>query len=442
MPPMKPPLNENARADAASAPKTASTRNERLLAVGGIVGALMATLLAIGLPAPASAAADDHASAREQKGPHGGRLLEHEDGFNLEITIAERGIPPEFRVYPRRDATPLPVEDVAVEIRLRRITGLPDGTVDHHQLVPAGDWLRSPDTVYEPHAFTVAVSAVHAGKRYRWQYDSPEGRVDIAADKAGTFGLRTAAATAGEIRETRSLYGRIAIPEDRQWTVGARFPGLVQSVAVRSGDGVRKGQVLARVESSDSLRSYAVTAPADGVVQTRLVNPGELTSGAMFRLIDPSEVWAELQVFPGDQGRVQAGAPVRVWLPTGDTAMDGTLAYLSPTADDNQARHARVIIDNRDGRWPPGAHVEAEVTIHRRDAPLVVPEAAVQTFRDWEVVFVREGIHYQALPVTLGARDREHVEILDGLLPGADVVTDNAYLLKADLEKSGAAHDH
>jgi len=58
------------------------------------------------------------------------------------------------------------------------------------------------------------------------------------------------------------------------------------------------------------------------------------------------------------------------------------------------------------------------------------------------VVFVREGIHYQALPVTLGARDREHVEILDGLLPGADVVTDNAYLLKADLEKSGAAHDH
>lgn len=43
MPPMNPPLNQNARADAASPPKNVSIRNERLLAVGGIVGALLAS---------------------------------------------------------------------------------------------------------------------------------------------------------------------------------------------------------------------------------------------------------------------------------------------------------------------------------------------------------------------------------------------------------------
>ena len=54
----------------------------------------------------------------------------------------------------------------------------------------------------------------------------------------------------------------------------------------------------------------------------------------------------------------------------------------------------------------------------------------------------RTPIRYEARPVTLGRRDSEWVEIEQGLAPGARYVTANSYLIKADIEKSGAAHDH
>jgi membrane fusion protein, heavy metal efflux system len=72
----------------------------------------------------------------------------------------------------------------------------------------------------------------------------------------------------------------------------------------------------------------------------------------------------------------------------------------------------------------------------------MVPLAALQTFRDWDVVAVNDGELYQLQPVELGRRDGANVEVLSGLAPGARVVTANSYLVKADVEKSGASHDH
>jgi cobalt-zinc-cadmium efflux system membrane fusion protein len=44
--------------------------------------------------------------------------------------------------------------------------------------------------------------------------------------------------------------------------------------------------------------------------------------------------------------------------------------------------------------------------------------------------------------LSLGRRDSRSVEVLGGLAPGTVIVTDNSYLIKADIEKSGASHDH
>jgi cobalt-zinc-cadmium efflux system membrane fusion protein len=44
--------------------------------------------------------------------------------------------------------------------------------------------------------------------------------------------------------------------------------------------------------------------------------------------------------------------------------------------------------------------------------------------------------------VTLGDSDGEWVEIKAGLAPGQRFVVNNSYLIKADIEKSGASHDH
>ena len=72
----------------------------------------------------------------------------------------------------------------------------------------------------------------------------------------------------------------------------------------------------------------------------------------------------------------------------------------------------------------------------------VVPLASLQTFRDWDVVFVRVGDTYEIRPVELGQRDAQRVEVRAGLKAGDQVVVEQSYLVKADIEKSGASHDH
>jgi len=102
----------------------------------------------------------------------------------------------------------------------------------------------------------------------------------------------------------------------------------------------------------------------------------------------------------------------------------------------------RVVIDNEDSRWTPGQFLNAEVTLNEQPAAITVPVAALQSMRGIAVVFLVDGDRYQAQPVTTGRRDSERVEILSGLTVGARIVTHNSFLIKADIEKSGAAHEH
>jgi cobalt-zinc-cadmium efflux system membrane fusion protein len=73
---------------------------------------------------------------------------------------------------------------------------------------------------------------------------------------------------------------------------------------------------------------------------------------------------------------------------------------------------------------------------------VAIRDSALQTFRDWDVVFLYYGGIFEVLPVQMGRRNKEWVEITSGLSEGDEYVTENSYILKADLEKSGAKHDH
>ncbi len=376
------------------------------------------------------------------KGPHGGRLLRDGD-FALEVSIFENGVPPEFRLYPTQSGKPIALKDVQVTMALRRINGLPGGVTDQHRFAPKDDYLLSATEVYEPHSFTVNVAAIYAGKTHEWRYDSPEGEVTIAADMAQAAALKVAVAGEGVLHQTLSLYGAIQPDPERLRQVTARFPGPVRSVSVNVGDAVRKGQTLATIESNESLQVYAVTAPIAGTLTARHTNPGEAAgSEALFEIADFSSVRAELNVFPRDRGALTPGQAVRVRAADGAAKGEGIIGFVAPVGSATQALIARVVLDNSQAQWTPGQFINAEVTVGSAPAPLVVPLTALQTFRDWHVVFVNEGERYQVQPVVLGRRDGERVEIVSGLKPGAAIVVENSYLVKADIEKSGASHDH
>ena len=74
--------------------------------------------------------------------------------------------------------------------------------------------------------------------------------------------------------------------------------------------------------------------------------------------------------------------------------------------------------------------------------PLAVKESGLQRFRDFTVVFAQVGDTYEVRMLELGKRDGQLVEVLGGLKPGTRYVSEQSYLIRADIEKSGASHDH
>jgi len=103
---------------------------------------------------------------------------------------------------------------------------------------------------------------------------------------------------------------------------------------------------------------------------------------------------------------------------------------------------ARATLRNDDGLWRPGAAVKARIVVATQTAAQVVPLSALQTMDGKDVVFVRSGDTYTARPVRLGARDAGKVEVLEGLTPGEQVVVEQSYVVKADIGKAGASHEH
>lgn len=380
----------------------------------------------------------DKAEAEPAKGPHGGRLL-IDDDFVLELAIFETGVPPEFRAWVSKGGEAVRPDDVSLNVTLTRLGNKKDEIAFFVQ----DDFLRGDMVIYEPHSFVVTITASHEGKFYRWDYDNFEGRTRIGADIAEAFGLETEIAGPATIVEAIKVYGSIVANSEKASAISARFDGLVQSVEVSVGDRVQAGQKLAEIESNESLNSYSVTAPIRGVVTSRLVNPGEQTNGReLFTILDTSNVWAELAVFPTDLSRVKPGQSVKVNLAAGGVQREGIITLLNTTAEPNRSVLARVVLDNADGVLVPGAYLTGEIEVAEHQVPLAVKRTGLQSFRDFTVVFALIGDEYEVRMLDLGRQDGERIEVLGGLEPGTRYVTLNSYLVKADIEKTGASHDH
>ena len=372
------------------------------------------------------------------KGAHGGRMLT-KDNFALELSIFETGVPPEYRVWVTNNNQPVSPDQVDLQINLTRLGNI----VDNIQFKPQGDFLRGDTEIYEPHSFIVSVEAKYKGNTYSWQYDNFEGRTTILPDIAQAFELQTSVAGSQTMKEVVTLYGQIVINPKNKNEVSARFDGVIQSVHVSLGERVKKGEILAKVEGNESLNTYNIRAPIDGVITEQIANVKEQTNGRrLFTIMDTSTVWANLHIFPSERERIKKGAHVTVTPSIGGQSYHGEISFINIMADANQSVTARVELTNIDGLLLPGTHITGHVKVAEYTVPLAVKRSGLQSFRDFTVVYAQIGNEYEVRMLEVGRQDDEWVEVLGGLEPGTHYVSHNSYLVKADIEKSGASHDH
>jgi cobalt-zinc-cadmium efflux system membrane fusion protein len=379
-------------------------------------------------------AEDDHGP----EGPNGGRLI-GTGKYAVELKIEESATP-RFVAWGYENGKLLPADQVRLEVRTERL----GGQIERFSFAVDGARLLSRSGVGEPHSFIIEVEAAIAGETIEERYDSFEGRTTIDAKSAQEAGIVVATASAGDIVESIAINGVLVARRGGEAAVAARFPGVVRRINAEVGDRVSQGQTLAIIESDASLADYPLRSPITGTVIAREARVGEATGARnLFAIADLQTLWLEMRIFGSDAARIKPGAKVRLTRPTDGATTEISVAQISPVVDAvSQSLLVNAVLKNSDGIWRPGMAVRAYIETQRVAVPLRVPVAALQKVGEWDAVFVRVGDIFEARPLTLGRRNEEFVEVLSGLAVGEQIVVEQSFLIKADIEKSGAVHDH
>lgn len=268
--------------------------------------------------------------------------------------------------------------------------------------------------------------------------------VNIDPQMAARANITVAAAGPATLHERLSLYGRLAANEDRLVVIQPRFPGIVQSLRKRLGDAVEKDEVIATVESNQSLRGYEIRSPIAGTVIEKGASVGSYVADQtrIYVVADMKTVWADFSVYRRDFARIRAGQHITIVLDEGARPVESTIAYVSPIGSaDTQTMLVRAVVDNPDGTLRPGLFVTAEVTLDDIPVPLAVESSAIQSIDGRQVVFAQDAKGFEVRPVKTGRSDGPMIEILSGLKPGERYAAANSFVIKAELGKSSAEEE-
>ncbi len=381
---------------------------------------------------------EDHLKDRKETGPHGGRLLRGE-GFSIEVTMYETGIEPEMRLYAYHDNQPIDSGGLTLSVQLDRL----DGEQNSLSFTREQDYWVSNQIIEEPHSYDVTVSVRLFDHQQQWQYQNHEGRTQISERQQRLSGIDTELAQARILSQRNRLFGVVTTPEDQIYRITAPYTGTIENIHVKTGEQVSEGQLLFTIRNRSTLQSYTINSPVAGEVSERLANFGEITDAQPLMIIrDLSKVWVEMSAFPQDIEQLDIGQSVTVTDMHHHDSAKGEIEYLSPQMTEGHIARARVTIHNSEGHWRPGMHVKASILINSEAVDLAVEKKAIQRFRDKSVVFAKFGNTYEVRMLELGRADDRYVEVIRGLKINTEYVTENSFLLKADLLKDGASHDH
>jgi membrane fusion protein, heavy metal efflux system len=203
--------------------------------------------------------------------------------------------------------------------------------------------------------------------------------------------------------------------------------------------GLTRRQVETLKSASQALATVVVPAPMDGVITERSANPGQVVAmgEALFVVTDLSEVWAVGDLYEQDFPHVRVGSDATLTtLAYPGLQLRGRVTYIDPRVDpQTRTAKVRVEVPNPEGHLRLGMYVTMTFSTSSGERVVVVPRAAVQTIGGRQVIFIavpdEEGKFLQRT-VQLGPLAGESYTVLQGLEPGAVVVTEGSFFLRAE----------
>ncbi|GBE29915.1 MAG TPA: efflux RND transporter periplasmic adaptor subunit [Bacteroidetes bacterium] len=200
-------------------------------------------------------------------------------------------------------------------------------------------------------------------------------------------------------------------------------------------------------DPSVELSHHELLAPFDGRVIQREIVQGERVDEdtEAFIIADLSTVWVDARIYPRDLGIIREKMSVNVIAGYGIPSVSGTLSYVGPVVgEETRTAIARTEVTNPNGLLRPGLFVTVKVATESFPARIAIPRSAIVKLEGKPHVFVGEGQEFMAVEVVIGMETDTHVEIVKGLVPGQIYVSNNGFILKAEMGKGqlGDGHGH
>jgi HlyD family secretion protein len=255
-----------------------------------------------------------------------------------------------------------------------------------------------------------AVASAEQAKRER-----DRGKRLIGKGAISTSDLEKAIETA-TTAESSVICAESAITEARQQIVAAE-----------------KTLAFHRAQLSDTL----IAAPFDGLIVRRQHDPGDVvsTGSSILLLVSTNVLWISAWVDETELARVHEGQPVRVvFRAEPDHSYEGRVTRLGRETD-RETRECTVDVRvlKLPENWAVGQRAEIYIATGRKHAVPLLPSGLVVWHESHPGVFIDSDGRASWRDVTLGARSRDMVEVVEGLRPGDTVVvpTDAAAKLEA-----------
>ncbi|MEE9585498.1 MAG: efflux RND transporter periplasmic adaptor subunit, partial [Nitrososphaerales archaeon] len=233
-------------------------------------------------------------------------------------------------------------------------------------------------------------------------HDEHKEFVRLSEAEMEEFGVEIAVAGPGTLHIEFTVPGEVAVNYDRLAHIAPRFPGVVLQVNKHLGDEVKKGDVLAVIESNEGLVPYEVRSLLDGTVIEKHITIGEVRSeeSAAFVIADLSDVWVNLSIYQMHLPYVRVGQKVVISAGQELPSATGRISYLSPIIDEHtRTATARVVLENSERQWRPGLFVEGRIVADEEPVSLVVPKSSLQKIENNDVIFVITPEGFKSTPV-------------------------------------------
>jgi cobalt-zinc-cadmium efflux system membrane fusion protein len=282
----------------------------------------------------------------------------------------------------------------------------------------------------------------HAEHEGRAEHDA---LVRLSAEDIKDFGIEIAEVGGGELAKSITLPAEIDFDPERVSHVSPRYIGIVESVHRNIGDQVSPGETLAVIEANASLASIKLKAGMKGIIVHRHIARGELVkeSDQVFTIADLSKVWVNITVYQKDLPAVREGQDVVISTHLDIPSAKGKIFYVSPVVSEKTRTATAVVkLDNPQRAWKPGMFVKSKVTVGTMQVAMKVHRQALQKIDGQQVVFIKESNGFKPVPVQLGRKNHEYVEVTSGLEPGQLYVKQGAFTLKAEQGKSSLRGGH